>query len=328
MPQHQETVEELLDRQHGVLSRAQAERHGISARTVAGHIRSRRWQRVYEGVYATFTGPLPFHSRVWAALLYAGRDAVASHETAAVLWGLAPVSPNGADEAAHSLIHVTIPADRRVAPQPGLCVHLSHRAVDARHPVVLPPRTKVEETAFDLAASAASLDGALAVLARACGRRLTTAERLLEAAAGRRRLRWRKVIERALADIGDGAHSLLELRYRQRVEQAHGLPRGQAQHAWRDGGGQRYSDVRYEKYRTRVELDGRIGHTEDARFRDMRRDNAGTVAGDGTLRYGWADVEARNCETAGQVITVLRGRGWRGTPRRCGPNCRLPSALS
>lgn len=39
-----------------------------------------------------------------------------------------------------------------------------------------------------------------------------------------------------------------------------------------------------------IELDGRIGHTGDGRFRDMRRDNAAATDGLATLRYGWHDV--------------------------------------
>jgi hypothetical protein len=290
------------------LTRTQTFAHAITARTIHGHVRARRWQRVHPGVYASFTGPLPFHSRVWAALLYAGPDAMASHETAARLWGLAPVGSLQTTE----VIHVTIGSNRRVVPQPGLRIHLSGRAEEARHPVALPPRTRVEETVLDQVTSAASLDDAFAVLTRACQRRLTTAGRLLDAASRRKKLRWRQTLERALADVDEGRHSPLELRYLRRVERAHGLPRGRPQWGWRHGRGQRWTDVRYERFRTRVELDGRIGHEEDGRLRDMRRDNAGTVAGDGTLRYGWADVEGSACEVAAQVAQVLCARGWTG----------------
>lgn len=88
-------------------------------------------------------------------------------------------------------------------------------------------------------------------------------------------------------------------------------------------------DVRYRRLRTRVELDGRLGHEEArARWRDYARDNAGVVAGDVTLRYGFADVAGRPCEVAGQVADTLRARGWSGHPRRCGPACRLPDPRS
>jgi len=78
--------------------------------------------------------------------------------------------------------------------------------------------------------------------------------------------------------------------------------------------------VRYDPFRLVVELDGRVGHEGMGRFRDMRRDNGSTVAGDATLRYGWADVVGRRCQVAGQVGSVLTARGWTGRLRRC-PQC-------
>jgi hypothetical protein len=60
----------------------------------------------------------------------------------------------------------------------------------------------------------------------------------------------------------------------------------------------------------------------------MRRDNAGTVTGDGTLRYGWADAQGSACEVAAQVARVLCDRGWRGAPRSCGTTCSLPSVIA
>lgn len=51
---------------------------------VRAFLDSSRWQRVHPGVYATFTGPLPTMSRLWAAILYSGRDAVVAGASA--LW--------------------------------------------------------------------------------------------------------------------------------------------------------------------------------------------------------------------------------------------------
>jgi len=41
------------------------------------------------------------------------------------------------------------------------------------------------------------------------------------------------------------------------------------------------------------------------------------IAGEATLRYGWADVLGRPCEVAAQVVAVLRARGWTGKPPGC-----------
>jgi hypothetical protein len=64
------------------------------------------------------------------------------------------------------------------------------------------------------------------------------------------------------------------------------------------------------------ELDGRASHAE-RRLQDNCRDNATAAHGLITLRYGWADVTERACETAFEVAETLRGRGWRGPLRAC-----------
>jgi very-short-patch-repair endonuclease len=109
----------------------------------------------------------------------------------------------------------------------------------------------------------------------------------------------------------------LELAYLRSVERAHRLPRADRQAVAEEQGGRRYDDVRYSRFRTRVELDGRAAHPEHPRWRDMRRDNAAVAAGDTVLRYGTGDVVSRPCAVAVQVGTALRAGGWRGKPRRC-----------
>ena len=81
----------------------------------------------------------------------------------------------------------------------------------------------------------------------------------------------------------------------------------------------------YQAYGVVVELDGRVAHPEELRWRDIRRDNATAAAGQQTLRYGWADVTERPCEVAGEVGALLLGRGWDGRLRRCGRPCQLPA---
>jgi hypothetical protein len=84
-----------------------------------------------------------------------------------------------------------------------------------------------------------------------------------------------------------------------------------------------YRDVEYLGYDLVSELDGRLGHESEVdRWADMDRDNRS--AGDAlTLRFGHRHVMDRACETAAIVADGLRRRGWQGSPRRCGPDCRL-----
>jgi hypothetical protein len=54
---------ELRGRQAGAFSRALA--HGVSEKVLQGRCRARQLQRVRSGVYADFTGPLPWETRMW-----------------------------------------------------------------------------------------------------------------------------------------------------------------------------------------------------------------------------------------------------------------------
>jgi very-short-patch-repair endonuclease len=237
---------------------------------------------------------------------------VISHETAAELMGLlAETGP---------LVHVTVPAGCRRTARPGVVLHRSRNVASARHPVLEPPRTRVEETIVDLAQTSHDLDTAIGWLIRAVASRRTTPDRLLATLTRRHRVRWRRELTDALSDVADGCHSLLELRYARQVERAHGLPRGKRQHRR----GSCYEDVAYPEFDTSVELDGKVGHVAEHAFRDHRRDNAAVLSGTRVLRYGFADVTQRPCRVAGEVAGVLRASGWVGSPRGCGPGCQLP----
>jgi very-short-patch-repair endonuclease len=202
-------------------------------------------------------------------------------------------------------------------------IHRSSRADAARHPVLTPPRTRIEETTLDLAGASKDVDDAVAWLARACGARLTTPDRLRMALVARARMRWREAVMAALDDIAGGAHSVLELRYVSRVERPHGLPRAQRQVRIIRGHRTQYKDTLYTEFGVGVETDGAVAHPLEARWRDHHRDNAAAADGIITLRYSWADVTQRPCHVAGEVAAVLRQRGWSGTPRPCSPACPL-----
>jgi hypothetical protein len=309
----------LLALQHGVVSRKQALEHGLTDGVIVGHLNARRWQRALPGVYLTFTGPVPSMCRVWAAILYAGPGAMASHETAAWLSGLRDDLP--------PLVDVTIPGDRRVRRQPGVRLYPCAGAVATRHPIRTPPQTRLEHTVIDLVAAAETGGQVVDVITRACQRRLTTADRLAEAAARRPTLRWRRLLGDVLEDVRDGVLSALERAWRRDVERAHGLPAGDRNRPEGAVGARRYRDVRYRKYRMIVELDGSAAHPEERRHQDMARDNLMSEDGERTLRYGWHAVTASPCEAAAQTARMLRRRGWQGRPRQCGPSCGLPPDL-
>lgn len=274
---------------------------------------SGRWQRLHPGSYAAFTGPPPREATLWAALHRAGSDAVLSHLTAAELFRLT--------DRPSSLIHVTIPESRRAGRIPGVVVHRSIHVLQARHPTLLPPRTRIEQTVLDLVQNAVTVDDAFNWACSACQRGLTTAGRLRSSMRGRKKLRWRNELSAALTDIGGGAHSLLEYRYIHRVERPHGLPRAERQVQVIRGSRYSYLDNDYGVYRVCVELDGRIAHPDHRRWLDNHKANAVAAEGRVTLRYNWADVSWRYCATAWQVAQALHQAGWPGPLHPCGPSC-------
>ncbi len=81
-------LREIAHCQGGIVSRRQALATGMTPGAIVAKIKYARWQQLYRGVYATFTGPLSREARLWAAVLYAGKGARLSHETAAELHGL------------------------------------------------------------------------------------------------------------------------------------------------------------------------------------------------------------------------------------------------
>lgn len=303
--------------QYGVISRQQAISGGMEPDVIDRLLRSGRWQCLQRGSYVVFTGPPPRKAVLWAAVHRAGPGAVLSYQTAAELFGLT--------DRPSSKIHLTIPESRR-ASFPGAVIHRSTRVEEARHPALLPPRTRIEETVLDLAEAAARVDDAFSWACSACQRGLTTAERLCVAMQARKKLRWRSELSAALTDIGDGAHSLLEQRYIRRVERPHGLPRARRQVQVIRATRYSYLDNAYDAYRVSVELDGRIAHPDHQRWLDNRRVNEAAAEGRVTLVYNWADASWRSCQTAWQVSLALRRGGWPGAFCRCGPGCDGPSS--
>jgi predicted transcriptional regulator of viral defense system len=305
---------ELAYQQAGAISRRQLLDAGLTPQMVSTRLERRCWQQLYRGVYAAFTGPVPRETWLWAALLRAGPGAVLSHLTAAELHGLI-------DHPGES-IYVTVPSTRRITMR-GVVVRTSRRIAEATQPGREPPRTKVEETVFDLIELAGTFDDACGWITRAVGRRLSTAERLIETLKLRKKMRWRTTLEEMLAAARDGIHSVLEYRYLRDVERAHGLPRSRHQVRVVIDGKAVYRDAYYEEYRLAVELDGRLAHPEEDRRRYRHRDIRAGMDDILTTRYDWQDVRGHPCETALLQARILRQRGWVGTPRPCSEGCPL-----
>lgn len=280
-----------------------------------------RWQRSYPGVVVTYPGTLQRKTEISAALLYAGRGAAASHETAAELWNLLDAAERRR-RSTPATVHVTVPADRRVMAQPGFRVHYSRRLADEVHPARSISTLRLEPTVLDLVAASSRITDVVGWVTLACRGRKTVPARLVAALASRPQARWHRELTLLLGDSDVGVQSPLEWLYLHRVETAHCLPAAVRQVRRRVRRRTQWVDARYDRYRLIVELDGRLGH-ENEPFRDHERDNASTELGWNTLRYGWLETFDVPCSIAEQVARVLRRNGWPGEPRPCGAECGI-----
>ena len=306
----------LLDAQRGIADRGQALNLGFTERQIQHRLATGKWQGVYAGVYATFSGPLSREAELWAAIRRAGDGAMLSHQSAAEVQGLI-------DKPASTDIHLTVATRRRPAqgkPVRGIVIHRSDQArpqfPDGSWKL---PRTRVEDTVLDLVSAAASFEEGYAWIARAVSRDLVTVAMLRAALDGRTRVRWRAWLGDALEESRGGVDSSLELRYVRDVERAHGLPAAQRQ-ARRDLGGRtHFKDNWYPQYRVAVEIDGPAYHEGDRAAADRDRDNLNLAADAAeTFRFGPVGVTERACESAALVAATLRRNGWAGSPHPCG----------
>jgi hypothetical protein len=128
----------LVAAQHGLISRPQALRAGVSAGQWGNMTRSDDWRQVHTGVYRRLGAPETFEQTLMAGCLRG--DAIASHRAAGVLWRLPEIEP---------VLELTIPQRRHLALK-GFEVHRTSflKPMDRTHksgiPVTSLPRTVID----------------------------------------------------------------------------------------------------------------------------------------------------------------------------------------
>jgi hypothetical protein len=314
-----QAIRATLKHQANVFSRSQVLGHGGNDNDIARMQRRREWAQVHPGVYVAHTGPITLEQREWAAILYyapaalTGRSALRKY---GVRTGrdLEPANTVGP-------VHIAVDRGRRLEAREGVMLTRVTRFDVDRLENYSPPRIRLEHVVLEVAASAGTEAAAVAVICDAVQSRRTTPARLLSCLDDRPRLRHRALLRRVLADVANGAYSVLEHEYLHRVERAHSLPSGARQRRVRIGRSPAYRDVEYPLQATIVELDGRLGHelTLD-RWDDLERDIDALTGGSLTIRAGWAHV-LEPCRLASAVARILLSRGWLGQPQGCSAAC-------
>ncbi len=165
----------VAERQHGVIGAQQAEACGLTAKAVAGRRRRGAWRRLHHGAFLLGSQEPSAHARILAAVLSCWPQAVASHATAAWLWGMI--------DRLDSTIHVLLLEARNAGRRPGVHIHrprvLAPRRVRWRQGI---PLTCPLETLLDLAGTM-GFEDLEAACALAISKRLTTLEQIRTAAA-------------------------------------------------------------------------------------------------------------------------------------------------
>lgn len=283
-----------------VLSRDQVLAEGVTVNTLRWLLRTGRWQRVYPGVYVTHSGPWTPAQLELAALLYAGEGAVLSYHTAAARDGLKGYPCR--------TVHVTVPTERRVRPQPGIVIHrscsLTHIDI---HPDRSPPRTRLPRSIIDMASIANRRDDVRAILAAGVQQRLVTVPQQ-RAAVLRLGSCWhRSLILTTLADIAGGAQSLPELSMTSLLRRT-GLPQPTARQKFLRHG-RYYLDLWWEEPRLAVEVDGSQHMVGQQWWEDMDRQNEVGLDDRLVLRFPSHAIREEPERVAAQI-----GRGLRRTP--------------
>jgi very-short-patch-repair endonuclease len=300
----EDDMAELLDRQHGVISRPQALLH-LTARVIERRLSSGRWRAPHRGIYVTHSGPIVRLQRRWIAALSAGH--------AALLGGLSALETLGFRGFPLGIVHVLVPARSTIrCPPPGVMIHRTSRLpADEIHRLGDPPGTKAARSLIDAAQWAATDERALAIIAAGFQQRLVTPGDIATALARMPRAHRRALIATSVADAG--AHSAPEAAFLRLCRRA-GLPTPCLQHVRHDeSGGRRYLDAYFADWGLHVEIDG--GQHMDVRqwWADMARQNALWIPGGRVLRFpSWA-IRHHPDEVTTQLRAALYAAGWRPT---------------
>lgn len=296
----------LARHQHGLIVRRDALEAGLSRHEIQHLVAAGRWGRVAPGVYAVNGTPDTWRSRVLAACLAAGPDALASHRTAAAVWGLEGFEPP-------DIVDLTVPRGR--GPQvPETRLHRCRTfalAGGTTHDGI--PVTGLARTLLDLAASERNPQIAL---------------RALDSARRRpHRIPWAALEECLAAHSRPGfrgvstMRALLGLRHGTEPSDSHmeavmfdllvgaGLPRPALRH-WVTVHGTRYRlDVAYPGPMVDIECDGKAHHLTEAAFEaDAIRDAELTLASWLIIRVTWDRLRRHPEWVVDRVTEALRLR--------------------
>jgi hypothetical protein len=288
-------IRDLAASQHGLVSRPQLMALGVSDDNIVWRIASGRIVPLHPGVYYLDSVTLTWKSQVLAGIFAAGSAALATHRTAAVLWGF--------DAIFGRMIEVTVPYNEEPESQ-GVILHRTRRTnpetiVDAI------PITSPEKTILDLAPILP--ESVLIKAARSAVRADLTSPEKMDLAVGlyggrgvSGTRKTRRVI-RIVSDDQSGSVAEIDLK---EIVMSAPVPRPiqQLQIGLPDGSNA-YPDFAWPDRMRIVEVDGFEAHgTPEQLQRDLRRQNQLMELGWEIRRFTATDVRARPQEVKNEVV--------------------------
>jgi very-short-patch-repair endonuclease len=283
-------IDQLLRRQDGVISMAQAAAAGLGPRSVRYRVTTGRWERLHPRVYRATDRPPADAARVRAAALWAGPRTAVSGLAAAWWLGLVDGCPE--------VIEVTVARDRQPGRQPG--VRVRRRTLAETDLVVVRSVCVTDAPLTVLEASVALGPQGGEFLDRALQRhvRFATVYRAHCRNLGRRGSRASATL---LAVAADRAASEAE-RLLVKLLRAAGVTGWQLGYALEGC----VLDLAFPRPRVAIEVDGWAWHSSaERKRRDSRRQNGVVLAGWTVLRFGWDDLNHRPDEVLAEIKAAL-----------------------
>lgn len=295
-------VVELATGQGGVASRSQIYELGIGRAEVKANVRAGRWQALGRHCVVVTTGRMSDEARWWAAVLEGGPRAHLDGASSLVASGLKNLTVER--------IRVTVPRGARIR-QRGTSVDI--RQTRRWDPADLAAsgvrRTRPEVAAVRAALWAVSDKQATLILTMTVQQGIASAEQLADQAIRIRRDKRRALLHAVILELAGGVRSLGELDLVRGCRER-GLPEPDKQVLRRTPAGVYYLDLRWDRWRVVVEVDGiQHGWVENA-VGDALRHNGIALTGDTVLRVPVLGLRLCPEEFFGQIRQALLDRGW------------------
>ena len=279
----------LLACHDGLITDAQARRHGFTERTLRRRVRESGWARVAPGVVLAAGHPWNDRARVRVVGLWAGRRGVLSGPGAAWWHGMLPAAPDR--------VEVTVPRWCGLRTRDG--VRVRRRDLDRRDVVDADGIALTAKPLTALETAAAVPDGS-AFLDRALQRHVAFEPVYQAYCRNLGAYRGAQIAELliAAADRADSAAERVII----------GLLRDAGVTGWEVGVpfGPWTIDLAFTEAKVAVEVDGWAWHVDVDRFRsDRRKGNALARAGWTVLRFTWHDLVRRPAYVLAEIRAAL-----------------------